>query len=91
MLVKTLSKKEIRKWATAYARFVYWDEEEGIYIGQCPELFGGGVHGKDEAKAYAELLTIIEEVVEDFLRDGRPLPKGKALSIVRATMDAVAA
>ena len=36
------------KTAAHYQKIVYWSGEDDCYIGQCPALFGGGVHGHDE-------------------------------------------
>ena len=36
----------------------------------CPLLFGGGVHGKDEATVYKELCKVAEEWVATLDKDG---------------------
>jgi hypothetical protein len=33
--------------ADQYEKIVYWSDEDQCYIGMCPELFYGGVHGDD--------------------------------------------
>lgn len=46
-----------------YLKIVEWSEEDGCYIGTCPGLLRGGVHGDDETKVYQELCQVVEEVV----------------------------
>jgi predicted RNase H-like HicB family nuclease len=43
----------------------------------CPELFAGGVHGDNPVKVFEELLEVIDEWVEIFRQDGKPLPEPK--------------
>jgi hypothetical protein len=49
-----MTRKQIKEQASRYAKFVEWSEEDHCFIGRCPELMLGGVHGQDEAKVYAE-------------------------------------
>ena len=51
-----------------------WPEEDRCYVGTCPGLMLGGIHGNDEAKVYAELCQTIEEWVAIHEQDGTPLP-----------------
>lgn len=37
----------------------------------------GGVHGDDPNKVFEELLEVVDEWVEIFEKDGRPLPEPK--------------
>jgi predicted HicB family RNase H-like nuclease len=64
-------KPNLKQIASRYIKIVEWSEEDNCYVGRCPELFSGGTHGTDEAKVYAELCAIVEEVVEDHLADGK--------------------
>ncbi len=57
-----------------YTLYVEWSDEDQLYIGRCPELFVGGVHGKDRAKVYAELCEVVQEWIEIDRQDGRKLP-----------------
>jgi len=84
-----MTKAEIRRASDPYVKVVYWDEEDRIYVGQCPELFFGGVHGRDQAKVYADLLAAVEDVVEGMLRKGQPLPRPRVMPVLRATLEAV--
>ena len=57
-----------------YVKLVEWSEEERCFIGSCPELFYGGCHGTDAKSVFAELCDAIEEAIELYEREGRPLP-----------------
>jgi predicted RNase H-like HicB family nuclease len=41
-------------------------------------LFYGGCHGDDEQAVFAELCEIVDETVELYKSEGRPLPPGTA-------------
>jgi len=57
-----------------YVKVVEWSEEDGCFIGSSPELFYGGCHGDDPRAVFDELCQIVEETVELYRQDGRPLP-----------------
>ena len=63
--------------ADQYEKIVYWSDEDQIFIGLCPELFYGGVHGDDPNAVFEELLTVVDEWVEIHAQDGTPLPEPK--------------
>jgi|SRR5271163_2967368 len=77
-----MTRKQIKKQAARYAKFVEWSDEDRCFIGRCPELMAGGVHGGDEAGVYAELCQAVEEMVELIQADGDawPEPSGKEFS-----------
>ncbi len=60
---------------TKYIKLVEWSEEDGCYIGSCPELFYGGCHGKQEQEVFIKLCRIIEETIELYKQDGKLLPE----------------
>jgi predicted RNase H-like HicB family nuclease len=68
------AKNSRRKIANRYLKIVRWSDEDNCYVGMCQDLFGGGCHGQNEKKVYAELCDICEEVIEIFEEEGRPLP-----------------
>jgi predicted HicB family RNase H-like nuclease len=70
-----MTRKEIKARAAQYVKFVEWSDEDRCFIGRCPELMLGGVHGNDEAQVYAELCLAVEEMVELIHRDGQQLPE----------------
>ena len=57
-----------------YLKIVQWSEEDGCYVGTCPGLIRGGVHGENEAEVYRELCGVVEEAIELYTTDGKPLP-----------------
>jgi predicted RNase H-like HicB family nuclease len=70
-----MTRKQIEEQAARYAKFVEWSDEDQCFIGRCPELFEGGVHGNDEAKVYKELCDAVEEWIELLNNDHAPLPE----------------
>lgn len=58
-----------------YTKIVEWSDEDNCFIGSCPELFYGGCHGTDERSVFSELCDIVEETIELYRQDGKPLPK----------------
>lgn len=67
----------MRKDSDLYKKIVYWSDEDNCFIGMCPELMYGGVHGADALKVFIELNQAVEEVIQIFKEDGKPLPVPK--------------
>ena len=63
-----------------YLKVVEWSEEDQCYVGTCPDLMLGGVHGPDEAKVRAELSEVVKEWIQVHREDGEVLPEAKARS-----------
>jgi predicted HicB family RNase H-like nuclease len=61
-----------------YLKIVEWSEEDGCYVGSCPDLMLGGVHGNDESKVYTELCNAVDEWLHVFEEEGEPLPPATA-------------
>jgi predicted RNase H-like HicB family nuclease len=57
-----------------YVKIVEWSDEDGCFIGSCPELFYGGCHGADSRCVFEELCQIVGETLDLYERDGKPLP-----------------
>ena len=57
-----------------YVKIVEWSEEDNCYVGSAPGLILGGCHGRDEKEVFAELCDIVEEVIDLYREDGKPLP-----------------
>ncbi len=55
-----------------YHKWVEWSEEDGVYIGKCPDLVTG-IHGDDPAQVYGELSRVVEDVIAHFESEGRAL------------------
>ena len=62
------------KSSDRYLKIVEWSEEDRCYVGTCPGLMLGGVHGRDEAKVYAELCEAVDEWIAIHAKDGTALP-----------------
>lgn len=56
-----------------YTKTIYWSEEDNCFIGQCPELIIGGIHGRSEKEVFSELTQAIHEA-EALLIDRLPKP-----------------
>jgi len=61
-----------------YLKIVEWSEEDQCYVGTCPGLMLGGVHGDNEAKVYKDLCQTVEEWIAIYEQDGEPLPEATA-------------
>jgi len=66
------------KASDKYLKIVEWSVEDQCYVGTCPTLMFGGIHGDDEAKVYKELCQTVGEWVEIYQQDGEPLPPATA-------------
>ena len=66
------------KASDRYLKIVEWSEEDGCYVGTCPGLMLGGVHGDKESSVYAELCDVVEEWIRIYEEDGESLPEATA-------------
>ncbi|MFZ4397068.1 MAG: type II toxin-antitoxin system HicB family antitoxin [Kiritimatiellia bacterium] len=66
------------KTSDRYLKIVEWSKEDQCYVGVCPGLMLGGIHGDDEAKVYAELCQTVDEWIAIHEQDGVPLPQATA-------------
>ena len=66
------------KESAYYAKIVEWSDEDQCYVGSAPGLTYGGCHGTDEREVFAELCRIVDEVIEIYHQDGKPLPPSTA-------------
>jgi predicted RNase H-like HicB family nuclease len=59
-----------------YLRFVLRSDEDGLYVGYCPDLFpwGGVCHGDSEETTYHQLRILVREEVEQLRQNGKDLP-----------------
>ena len=69
------------KKSARYVKIVAWSEEDQCYVGRCPGLFYGGCHGDDEQEVFSELCRIVEDTIELYARDRKPLPAPEMLKI----------
>lgn len=73
-----MNKAEIKRIAVQYPKFVEWSAEDRCFVGRCPLLFSGGVHGDDEVEVYARVCEAAEGWVKILHEDGTPLPESKS-------------
>ena len=66
------------KESARYVKIVEWSTDDGCYVGSCPGLFLGGCHGTDERAVFAQLCEIVEETIDLYHADGKPLPPATA-------------
>jgi hypothetical protein len=59
-----MTRVELERAVAGYPKFVVWSEEDQVFVGRCPALFFGGVHGMDEGKVYEELCDVVGEWIE---------------------------
>ncbi|MFO0913103.1 MAG: hypothetical protein U0795_09105 [Pirellulales bacterium] len=64
------------KKSDLYHKWVEWSDEDGVYIGKCPDLITG-IHGNDPKQVYADLCEVIDQVIGHFETQGRDLPRPK--------------
>ena len=57
-----------------YAKIVEWSDEDQCYVGSAPGLIYAGCHGIDEKAVFDELCQVVEEAIELYKADNKPLP-----------------
>ncbi len=62
-----------------YKKIVYWSDEDACFIGICPELMYGGVHGDDPVEVFKEISEAVQETIQIIISDGKPLPEPRAV------------
>ncbi len=62
------------KDSARYVKIVEWSEDDQCYVGSAPGLIYGGCHGADERRVFEELCQIVDEAIELYRLDGKPLP-----------------
>lgn len=62
------------KDSAKYVKIVEWSDEDGCYVGSAPGLIYAGCHGDDEKQVFEELCQIVEEAIDLYREDGKPLP-----------------
>jgi predicted RNase H-like HicB family nuclease len=74
----------MNKTSDRYVKVVAWDEKDQCYIGRCPGLMLGGVHGDNETAVYSELCQAVDEWIRLHEAEGRLLPKPTSLQEIEA-------
>ncbi|MFH1743367.1 MAG: hypothetical protein ABIH23_30540 [bacterium] len=62
------------KESDRYVKIVEWSEEDQCYVGSCPGLFYGGCHGVNEQEVFADLCRLVEETIQLYRAERKPLP-----------------
>lgn len=62
------------KDSAKYVKIVEWSDEDQCYVGSAPGLIYGGCHGDNEKAVFSELCRIVEETIDLYHKDGKPLP-----------------
>jgi len=73
-----------------YAKIVEWSEQDQCYVGSAPGLIFGGCHGVNERQVFDELCTIVEEAIDLYRADGKPLPPPTSGRDFANTMQSIA-
>ena len=66
------------KDSAQYVKIIEWSEEDQCFIGSCPGLFYGGCHGTEEKQVFADLCELVEETIDLYKEEGKPLPPATA-------------
>jgi predicted RNase H-like HicB family nuclease len=57
-----------------YVKIVEWSDEDQCYVGSAPGLIYGGCHGDSEREVFDDLCRTVDEVIEIYRKEGKPLP-----------------
>jgi len=64
--------------AARYVKIVEWSDEDRCFVGSCPGFIFGGCHGDNEQAVFSQLCEIVEETLDLYKREGKPLPEPTA-------------
>ncbi len=78
----------MKELSDRYVKIVAWDEDDQCYIGRCPGVMLGGVHGSDEAAVYGELCRAVDEWITLIQTEGRQLPLPTSLAKIEELVSA---
>lgn len=62
--------------AHRYLKMVRWSDEDGVYVGSCPPIIAESCHGDTEAEVIDQLVVIVDEWIDIYKQDDKPLPVG---------------
>lgn len=62
------------KASARYAKIVEWSETDNCYVGSAPGLITTGCRGGDEQAVFASLCQMVDDTIERYRKDGKPLP-----------------
>lgn len=76
------------KESARYVMIVEWSDEDRCFAGSCPGLLFGGCHGDNEVEVFEQLCAAVDDAIDLYRRDGKPLPPptyaSKMLSVASA-------
>ncbi len=75
------------KESARYAKIVEWSDEDQCFVGSAPDLILGGCHGPDERAVFEELCQIVDEAVETYKKEGKPLPPAPRARVAHGKTD----
>ena len=64
-----------------YHKWIERSDEDQVYVGKCPDLITG-IHGDDPIEVYRDLCSTIEGVLEQILKEGKPVPPAKTRPMI---------
>ena len=62
------------KQSARYVKIVEWSEDDQCFVGSCPGLIYGGCHGGNELAVFEQLCIAVDEVIDLYQQEGKPLP-----------------
>ena len=62
------------KDSARYVKIVEWSDADSCYVGSAPGLIFGGCHGDNEKQVFDDLCRLVDEAIDLYRRDGKPLP-----------------
>jgi predicted RNase H-like HicB family nuclease len=62
------------KESALYAKIVEWSEEDQCFVGSAAGLVYGGCHGDDEKEVFDQLCQIVDEIIDLYHKERKPLP-----------------
>ncbi|MFZ4116627.1 MAG: type II toxin-antitoxin system HicB family antitoxin [Chthoniobacterales bacterium] len=60
--------------AKDYLKIIEWSDEDHCFIGSAPPLIGRCCDGKTEEAVMKQLVVIVQEWIDIYNQEGRPLP-----------------
>jgi predicted RNase H-like HicB family nuclease len=73
------------KESARYAKIVEWSDEDQCFVGSAPDLILGGCHGPDERAVFEDLCQIVDEAIEVYKKEGKPLPPASRSRVAHGT------
>jgi predicted HicB family RNase H-like nuclease len=72
------SPAKIKECSRRCVKVIEWDPVDRCFVGSAPPIIGPSCHGATEAEVLKKLGPIVDDWVEMYLAEGRPLPEATA-------------